>query len=339
MTCRPAWYNRPIHPNSILALLLILAPLCVADDKQTASPAAKLNVFKGQVVDNDLKPVAGAKVYAAKTEGGYIAYQGGNEAYVWGDDDKVLWFFTARNGKGSGKATTRSDGSFTITGLQKGRFSILVVHKDKGITAVSENLPKEDLTIKLPTPTFIEGNFNLPSDQHSCYFGRLETYQDMPWEELHSDSNCFVYISPAVNLDSKGHFKAGPLPVGGQWTLVFNQYVPEGTFLAQILQHPIEIDLGKTNTFNFNPAEHPPLTSFVLDAKGQPLAHTAVSVTKVKSEGTRTESNGSMNTDQIAAEVIYGAVTDGNGQYTIHGISPGTYKLEVKRYAKRVGFG
>ena len=339
MTCRHVWHVGVIRFGSILLLLLITTPLCVAEEKPDQSPTTKLNIFKGQVVDNDLKPVAGAKIYAAKTGGGHIFYYGGDNAHLWADDDKVLWFFTSRNGKGSGKATTDSDGYFTMAGLQEGRFSVLVAHKDKGLTVVSENLPKNDLTIKLPPPTFLEGKIDTPSDQHSHYFGTLETEQDMPWEKIHSDSSCFVYVSPNVSLDSEGHFKAGPLPIGGKWTLVFNQYVPQGTFSAKILQYPVDIELGKINSFNFNLTEHPPLTSFVLNAKRQPLAHTAVSLTKVTPKDAKTELKDFLQTNQGTTEIIYGAVTDGNGQYTIHGAAPGIYRLEAKRYAKRVGFG
>lgn len=125
--------------KTVLVVGTVLSPVmqpAVADDGAGPVP---LNVFKGRVLDSTgQQPVAGARVVAVRAGQGSISYGGPNSVFAYAPDEKILFFFTKRNGRGSGKTITDAEGSFVIKGLKAGKYNLLVVHTRDGVSIIPE---------------------------------------------------------------------------------------------------------------------------------------------------------------------------------------------------------
>lgn len=119
------------------------SPTGPADGEQPVSKAKKperpVNVLKGTVLDEKTRePLAGVIVAAADAEMGHISWFEDRRVFVSAPDEKVLLFFTRRNGKRGGKATTDDKGNFAIRNLKHGTYNIAAIHPDKGLTLVAD---------------------------------------------------------------------------------------------------------------------------------------------------------------------------------------------------------
>lgn len=131
-----------------LAMGLVLTGLATAvalgqsdaDDAGTKTapkpPASTVNVLAGTVVDAEGNAVVGATVAVADVESGRISWEDTVSAFA--PEEKVLLFFTKRNGKCAGTTTTDEQGQFAFRGLKYGRYNLAVVEPTLGVTLLAD---------------------------------------------------------------------------------------------------------------------------------------------------------------------------------------------------------
>lgn len=105
-------------------------------DTALKPPASPVNVFAGTVVDAEGNAVVGATVAVADVESGRISWEGTVSAFA--PEEKVLLFFTKRNGKRAGTTTTDEQGQFAFRGLKYGRYNLAVVEPTLGVTLLAD---------------------------------------------------------------------------------------------------------------------------------------------------------------------------------------------------------
>jgi protocatechuate 3,4-dioxygenase beta subunit len=114
-------------------------------DEQKARKADRpVNVLRGRVLDKDNKPLANVIVAVADARQGYISWNGKREVYVIAPDAKVLLFITKHNGRRGDQAETDSEGCFVMRGLAHGRYNLVAIDPDKGLTRVENVKFSED---------------------------------------------------------------------------------------------------------------------------------------------------------------------------------------------------
>lgn len=89
-----------------------------------------------------------------------------------------------------------------------------------------------------------------------------------------------------------------------------------------MLEVPLRLESGKTESIDIDVSKGPVLTGEVRGPDDKPLSDVSV-VVRAKA----------------GRAIAYGAVTDGEGRYSIRGMPPGAYTLEAKRWAVRTGPG
>jgi hypothetical protein len=282
-------------------------------------------VFEGQVLTHaDHKPVVGARVFVADLERGFLAYHGPESVFAFASDDKVLFFFTKRNGKRSGEGTTDSEGRFVIKGLAAGRYKLLAVHPELGVNimdGVEQPNPGNPVEVTLDPPTFLQGTIlGLGS---GGMFLQTTLVPSEPWEA--------VQVQAAVSLGPDGRFRAGPLPIlkavnpiprPEQWALQTGTFVLARGFFATLLTVPVEIEPGKVNRLEIDVTKGLQLAGEVRGPNGEPLKDVSV-VLRTAGE----------------PAYAYGSLTDDKGKYVLAGLSDGSYTLEAKRWARRTAPG
>lgn len=134
----------------LLSETLILAGLAAAatavrgqsDDGAAgalAAPSASstpVNVFTAEVLDSAGEPVVGVSVAVAAVDSGSISWNKTLSARA--PEEKVLLFFSKRNGKRSGTATTDANGRFAIRNLMHGRYNLAVIEPAVGATLLAD---------------------------------------------------------------------------------------------------------------------------------------------------------------------------------------------------------
>jgi protocatechuate 3,4-dioxygenase beta subunit len=106
---------------------------------ETKKTKRLVNVFKGRVLDSETRePLTGVTVAVADAEQGRIWWDGEKAVSAWAPEEKVLLFFTKRNGKCAGTAETDSEGRFSIPSLKHGTYNLAAVHAEKGLTLMEK---------------------------------------------------------------------------------------------------------------------------------------------------------------------------------------------------------
>ena len=292
------------------------------DETQAPTP---LNVFEGRVVEYaEHKPVAGAKIVVADAERGFLAYHGPENVFAFAPDDKVLFFFTKRNGKRSGEGTTDSEGRFVIKGLAAGKYNLLAVHPELGVTimdGVEQPNAGDALEVTLDPPTFLQGTIlGLGADG---MFLQTTLVPSDPWGA--------VQVQAVVSIGPDGQSRAGPLPIlkadspiprAEQWAFQAETVVLTRGFFAPLLTVPVEIEPGKVNELEIDVAKGLQVTGEVRGPEGEPLKDVSV-VLRTTGE----------------PAYAYGGLTDDKGKYVLTGLPPGDYTLDAKRWARRTAPG
>lgn len=304
-------------------------PAALAPAQDSASSLPPQNVFEGQVVDAEGKPVPAAKIAVVRADEGFISYSGGDDLFVYAPSQKILFFLPTRNGRGSAELTSDADGRFRTLGLKAGKVHIVAAHKERGvavITDVAQPNEGKPLRVALSPPTFIEASIKGLGSSSWMQMGALEFSGEAPWMPKITDPSeigASLMIQPTVMLNSDGSFRAGPLPADGVWRLTLSEYVRECGYSATTLSVPIETKAGGTAKFEFDLTAGTAVEGRVVGPKGEPLGN--VSVTAAAGDA--------------ATERIIGAVTDSEGRYKIPGLVDGSYQLGAKRWARRTAPG
>jgi hypothetical protein len=307
-----------------LCFLSAAAPLGRAEEPGKPEPPA-LNVLEGVVLDHAGKPVAGAQIHAADAERGFIHYGGPDSIFAHGPSEKMLWFFTKRNGAGSGEAGTGDDGRFVIRGLKPGRYSVLAVHGERGVGTLRDIVqPNEGhpSTIRLEPPTFVHGTIHGLTESRQFRHGSLheivgEAMPQIVGEAMPTRLN--IYMGLNVNLGENGSFKVGPLPSAKSWRLSIGQFVMSRGFSATLLERDIDIEPGRTTTLDIDLTKGEQINGQIIGPEGTPLDLVAVDVAL----------KGSVRANRL------GALTDKEGRFRISGLEAGVYTLDAKRWLKR----
>ncbi len=321
---------------SILAQLLIAGPLQPAESTPAPPPATAgatqapepLNVFRGRVLDHATRePVAGAKVLVAAAEKGVIHYARPELAGAYAPDDKVLLFFTKRNGKRSAEVVTDTDGRFLVRGLAAGQYNVMAVHAERGV-AIMENVsqPNDDapLDVVLAPPTFVEAHIRgLPTN---AFGGGLmcSLVPAAPSDRIYVRLDLLRSMLSPIEADPTPYdrWTAGPMPAFTGWTLQAENYVVKRGFSAPRLVLPVTVEPGKTTKLDVDLTKGAKLSGQVRGPKGEPLEDVSV-VLRTPGE----------------PPTVYGTLTDADGKYTLPGVPDGAYALEAKRWARRTAPG
>ncbi|MCH7813071.1 MAG: carboxypeptidase regulatory-like domain-containing protein [Planctomycetes bacterium] len=331
----PITRSRALKIAVLLPAVLLAVP--VATGQTDGAPPTRrpgVNVLEGRVIDHTGQPVAGARVVAAVTESGFIMYDGPGRIHAYGPDEKVFLFFTKRNGRATGEATTNADGRFAIERLKTGKFNLLAVHAEHGL-AVVENVEQPNagkpFDVRLAAPTFVEGTVKGLPGGGPVHFGRLQSKQSRNGlslnlsVDLQSQERPMSFGPPAdgqVGGPSVRTFKVGPILPGDLWALHIDQYVRKRSFSAPILHLPLDVKAGRTVRLDVDLTSGSIVAGLIRGPKDEPLANVSVIV---RSDGER--------------PAVFGAVTGADGTYTIAGMPAGPYTLEAKRWALRTAPG
>ncbi len=312
---------------SLCCFVMLLAPAGVlaGPDGDVEEPKP-INVFEGRVVDHaDHKPVAGAKVVVADTERGFLAYHGHQFVFAYAPNDKVLFFFTKRNGRRSAEVTTDSDGRFVIKGLVAGQYALIAVHPGRGV-GIREDVKQpnagDPLEVVLDPPTFAEATIRGLAGGDTFLQTELVPVDHVGKVVVRPGfvDETSVFSAMGAGLSTDG--TAGPLPAGLKWAVSAHTYVAKRGFSAPLLSMPVDIETGKVNKLEIDLTKGEKLTGEVHGPKGEPLKDVSVVL---------------KTTDKPAYE--YGAVTDDKGKYLLTGLRGGDYTLEAKRWARRTAPG
>ncbi len=310
-----------------LTLAAAIAPQTLGQDQQEST--TKLNVFAGQVVDQNATPVPEARVYAADASVGFIFYDSPTSVFAHGPTERFLLFFPKANGKGSEDATTDKHGNFKMIGLRAGSYDVLAVHPEKGITIVRDvDQPNEDepRTIKLNAPTYVEASVKGLPKASELNWHLTYAEDHAPWSAPLGELFDRIIIRPSMmKTEDDNRMKSGPLPSGGKWQVRAEQIVTSRRMQATIISLPVNAKPGETTKLDIDLTTGSEFAGTVLGPDGKPLNEVAV---RLKPAG-----------DEDDPRPIYGAVTDEDGKYAIRGLSDGTYQLEARRWGKPPLFG
>ncbi len=305
-----------------LVAALISAALCptaalaeppqetVAESKSKPRP---LNIFEGRVLaPEDGKPVAGATVAVALADSGFISYNGDDSIFTYGPEEKVLLFFTKRNGRAAGTTKTRADGRFVIKGLKPGAYSVMVAHSEKGF-AIQADIKQpnkgDPIELTLQAPATVKGSI------------KGLDFEDA-WRSLAGRSDVpNVTFNVFPEIDDEGNFKAGPLPPV-TWDFVVSRLVKNQGYSATLFKAEVETRPGKTAVLGIDLTTGEKFDGIVRGPKGKPLSGVSVVATTV-----------------AEPHLAVGAITDKSGEYALRGLPPGDYTLEAKRWILRTAPG
>ncbi len=313
---------------SFLAAVAI-APIGRAQEPPSTS--AGMNRLAGRVWTPEKKtPAAQAYVTAVAAEGGFLIYSGPSEvmAFVPGEE-KVFLFFAKPNASRSGSVLADSEGRFAIDGLKPGKYHVLAVHGERGMTLlrdVEQPTTGDGMDLVLDPPTFLEGKVAGLSSAGSVVMGSLQRSEEEKIAISSGDGRPTVIVNqPRFEPSADGTFRVGPIPSGGQWTLEIQQMVPSRKFSAPLLKRPVTLTAGVANRLDVDLGAGSRMTGRVLGPSDEALADVAVSISTTESDE--------------ALRRIHGAITDAEGRYVIGGLTDGAYRLDAKRWLPRTGFG
>ncbi|MCG3136517.1 MAG: hypothetical protein HJJLKODD_00351 [Phycisphaerae bacterium] len=287
----------------------------------------------GTVKDHSGQVVAGASVYAVAHGEGYISYSSATKVVLddWGNDSSFFGLFKKNKNRSTGSTVTDQAGQFSIPKLKKGNFDLLVVHPTRGIavvTQIKQPNTHQPLIVQLNAPTFVKGKLlHLPEDQYIT----LNNVDRLPWEKEPSaavDRNLIfptpqIWMQLTAETNANGEFSIGPLPMGGRWALEISQSVPSRNFSFNRLTIPFNITEGQSATIDYDFKALHQLSGLIKGPNDTNIADAAVV----------------LETEKDGLKYQYGCVTDTDGRYSITGVPPGKYTMNVFRHVIKTGGG
>ena len=326
------WDTRAWHGLLLGAFLPVLAWAGGPDQPQT-------HTLAGVVVDQqDGKPIAGARVAMAHSNKGYIFIENKGELHVYGPEDKVLFFLSKRNGKTACDTTTDAQGRFkfeSFTSLSA-KYTVVASSKTSGMAILQNICPndyaKKPLKIEINAPAYLEFP-TLPKNTDDA----LMTYINLRLEPVRKPSkvkternqdamaeewtNVYLgfHMTPGDGTEKQ---RMGPLVGGRKYRVGRYAWSKRFGSSATLYESVVEAQAGKTLPVTLNSSEGATLTGHITTKEGSPLRDVNV-----------------MLKSGDNAELVLGALTDEKGGYTIANAPVGKHKLELLRYAVRVGPG
>lgn len=313
---------------SILGFLSCVAPALAQD-----AASASRNVFQGRVLDHEGRPVASAQVAAVDAETGFLAYSSPESILLhvpgenWPGENG-----TGENGRRHARVNADSEGRFRFEGLIPGKYSMLAVHRERGLVLVAAAEPPAQgapLDLKLDPPTFLEVDIRGLNSKGAPGFATLRPVSPMSWQRGAGRDPSRIVVSLHESFTGDAQFRLGPLPAGGTWRLEVFRPIPKRGFNATLLSMPVRVQEGKTERLRLDLNGGPQVTGQVLGPQGEPLADVSVTAT----------AGGASGEGQGASQRKHGALTDADGRYIIRGLPEGAHRLEGKRWLRRKGPG
>lgn len=312
---------------------LLAGLLSQPGDERTALASKPLNLITGRVISAANQPVANASVFAVYSEKDSLYYQDIHFVFPQSKNPEDHYSSAAFESEdddawGEASAETRSDctGRFAIKVTRTGRYSLLAAHPELGIGigCIRKGVQTSgDLEIQLVTPTFLVGRIG-SNAKSTALWGRL--YPDANTSatlSCGSEGNDFTFM-PRVTFKEDGTFRAGPLLRGGWWFLNVSQYVRDRGYSAELLEVPVSIRRGESNTYEIDLRQGANVAGRLIGPSNEPLAGASVAITRAPESG---------------FYGVYGTVTNSNGEYAITGMPEGLYRLDAQRYLPRIGDG
>jgi len=312
-------------------------------------PAARvpLNRLEGLVVSKqDGRPLADVSVAMAHAERAWIYFGEGDGLGTYGPEEKVLFFFTKRNGRTACEARTDGQGRFALEGFTTPDqpYTVAVAHEKHGADFVTGVVPKDyadkPLRIELDQPAYIRTerperspeakrweyvNLSLVPESKPAGSPSTGTAEDEAGEERAPAVNVYFWNSGGYGLDDSGEqsekARWGPLPPGHTYRLT-RQVYGQWAYAPTLYQRDVKVAPGQTVDVALKPEGGIKLRGRVTGLDGQPLPHVNVMV-KVGADGA----------------VVVGTVSDEQGAYEVSGVPPGRHTIELLRHARRTAPG
>ncbi len=320
------------HVSIIVAMLA--GPVLGADLRNEPVERTPLNTMTGVVVSKeDGKPLSGVHVVLAHAERAFVSI--GNEAEIWayGPEDKVLFFFSRRNGKSVCEADTDENGRFTLRGFASpnAKHNLVVGHKDQGIAVVRNVVPAahgdELLRVEIARPTYIEATAS-PLGRDRSRWQYVRAYENVQGTEPADENircNLYGFVTTPNDLAAEAEsrdVRLGPLVSGESFRV--GEYASIRGYTATVFQTTTRVESGKTVKVSLGSKEGTTLSGAITDTDGRALADVNVTVRPVERDD---------------SDLVIGALTDEKGRYTLAGVPPGKYELGLLRHAVRTAPG
>ncbi len=329
-------------------------PLLPAADEAALPPAAPevslppLNKLSGIVVSKkDGQPLAGVEVAMTHAEQGNLVFIGGGRLRAFGRDESVLLFFPKRNGRVKVQGRTDAEGRFVLEGFTspESKYNVGATHPEYGAALLTDVIPatyaERELRIELDEPSFIRTDI-APFDEAFSAMGweflALELAPEppapasapadtAPATETAAESD--QPQAPQVTFDLQrepggseregGMARWGPLPAGRKYVVSRVRYSPELSYTATLLARTVKLAEGETLKVDLKPGGDISLTGQVTGLDDQPLEGVNVKL-------------------RVGDDLVIGAVSGANGEYTLQNVPAGKHVFELYRRAAR-GFG
>jgi len=320
-----------LRQAAVWAAVLVSAATPALADPPDTTPT---NELAGVVVSKtDGKPVAGAEVAMAHSERGWIYVENGGRITAWGDDEKVLLFFSKKNGKTAVTTKTDAEGRFVLRSFTspEQEYNLAVAHPEHGVAIVEGVVPAEHavepLRIGLEAGAFVSLP---PMKSANREIRHMATVREATETAFSADGSPIfgemdrrnIWINAYVDLKSEDSTLVGPLPTGRSYRVSLQGWSRRVGAPATLLERVVRLERPEAVRFDAPAAETAALVGRVTDADGKPLRDVNLTV----AIGPR-------------RELVVGALTDEKGEYTLAGVPPGAQTIELSRYAVRTGPG
>ncbi|MEE8171044.1 MAG: carboxypeptidase-like regulatory domain-containing protein [Phycisphaerae bacterium] len=321
-----------------LAKLGVLIAATIAIPASAGEPDGKKPVhsLRGVVVAKaDGRPLAGVTVAMAHKERGWIMIGNRGQLTAYGPTERVLLFFSKRNGRAACTATTDELGRFALANFvsMRDQYTLAAAHSEHGVALLKNVRPDahvdEPIRIEMDLPSFIE--LRAPKELEAA--GITHSVSLHPAVSSLVDGRAFfgrtaapftnVMMNYYVPRTKDGAFHIGPVPAGIDLTLNHSAMTRRTGAPAVLRKTRVRVAPGETLRMSVAWDEGLELNGRVTANDGKPLRDVNVLVT----------------TGSGIDEDAFGTLTDKDGRYRLAGLPPGEHKLDLSRHAVRTGPG
>ncbi len=309
------WRSNAVAPVALLVALLAGTPAWGYDPPP--------NQLSGVVVYKDTgQPAANVHVVMVHRGHGYLSFN--KHVYASGNDEKVLRFFTRRNGKHFCHAVSDQTGHFTLTNFAAPAdpWHIAAGDADQGWTLQLDlrpaNYAERPLRLELEQPAYIVTTLPPPPEKGLKLSVRVslappEGFGSQTGEPDDSGISFLGLIFPST---AREQLYLGPLPPGLKYRVTALASTRKIPYDATVFARSVAVAAGTKQQISFELEGGTTVTGRVTSIEGQPLAKVNVMA-------------------ETADGLVIGALTHEDGTYTLRGVPPGTHTLRLLRHVAK----